>query len=159
MFEQTRKRASIYLDAAGNPWPLGHKLKNPAYAKTLRAIAADGPRALTQRRDCRCDRCGGAARAARGHADCSDLQAFKPRRLDPLCGAYRVYQVCTMPSPASANAMLSILSLYERARPQPEGPEQSRKTGLPMCGRAASPMSTAITTWRTTVSSRRRRRS
>jgi gamma-glutamyltranspeptidase/glutathione hydrolase len=28
---------SIYLDASGNPWPLGHKLKNPAYAKTLRA--------------------------------------------------------------------------------------------------------------------------
>ena len=27
-----------------------------------------------------------------------------------------------MPSPSSANAMLSILSLYERARPQPVGP-------------------------------------
>ena len=92
-----------------------------------------------------------------------DLQAYKPRRLDPLCGPFRVYRVCTMPSPSSANAMLSILGLYERARPAPDGPRMYRppiyKTGRPMCGRAGSPMSTVITTWRTTGLLRRRQRS
>ena len=122
MFEQDPEARSIYLDASGNPWPLGHKLKNPAYAKTLRAIAADGPRALT--RGAIADAIVSAAQRQprAGTLTVSDLQAYQPRRLDPLCGAYRVYQVCTMPSPSSANAMLSIISLYERARPQPDGP-------------------------------------
>jgi gamma-glutamyltranspeptidase/glutathione hydrolase len=122
MFEQDPEARSIYLDASGNPWPLGHKLKNPAYAKTLRAIAADGPKALT--RGAIADAIVSAAQRQprAGTLTVSDLQAYQPRRLDPLCGAYRVYQVCTMPSPSSANAMLSIISLYERARPQPDGP-------------------------------------
>ena len=122
MFEQDPEARSIYLDASGNPWPLGHKLKNPAYAKTLRAIAADGPKALT--RGAIADAIVSAAQRQprAGTLTVFDLQAYQPRRLDPLCGAYRVYQVCTMPSPSSANAMLSIISLYERARPQPDGP-------------------------------------
>ena len=50
MFEGDPEARAIYLDAAGKPWPQGHVLKNPAYGKTLRAIAAEGPRALTQGR-------------------------------------------------------------------------------------------------------------
>ena len=46
MFEQDPEARSIYLDASGNPWPLGHKLKNPAYADTVRKIAAQGPAGL-----------------------------------------------------------------------------------------------------------------
>lgn len=120
--ESDPEARSIYLDASGKPWPQGHVFKNPAYARTLHAIAKDGPTALTH---------GGIAEAIvsaaqrqprAGTLTVADLQAFKPRRLDPLCGAYRVYRVCTMPSPSSSNAMLSILGLYERARPQPDGP-------------------------------------
>ena len=123
MFEQDPEARSIYLDASGNPWPLGHKLKNPAYAKTLRAIAADGPKALTH--GAIADAIVSAAQRQPRASTLTvfDLQAYQPRRLDPLCGAYRVYQVCTMPSPSSANAMLSIISLYERARAQPDGPD------------------------------------
>ncbi|MDP3495449.1 MAG: gamma-glutamyltransferase family protein [Hyphomonadaceae bacterium] len=113
---------ALYLDAAGKPWPQGHLFRNPAYAKTLRAIAAEGPKALT-RGAIAADIVTVAQREPRaGTLTVADLQAYQPRRLDPLCGAYRVYRVCTMPSPASANAMLSILGLYERARPQPDGP-------------------------------------
>jgi gamma-glutamyltranspeptidase/glutathione hydrolase len=113
---------SIYLDAAGKPWPQGHVLKNPEYARSLRAIAAGGPGVLTRGAIAE-----GIVAAARrqpraGTLTVEDLQAFKPRRLDPLCAPYRIYRVCTMPSPSSANAMLSILGLYERARPQPDGP-------------------------------------
>ena len=113
---------AIYLDAAGNPWPQGHKLKNPAYAQTLRAIAADGPGALTQGVIAEAIVASAQREPRAGTLQLSDLQAFKPRRLDPLCAPFRVYTVCTMPPPSSANAMLSILGLYERARPQPEGP-------------------------------------
>ena len=122
MFEQDPEARSIYLDASGNPWPLGHKLKNPAYAKTLRAIAADGPKALTHGAIADAIVSAAQRQPRAGTLTVFDLQAYQPRRLDPLCGAYRVYQVCTMPSPSSANAMLSIISLYERARTQHDGP-------------------------------------
>ena len=51
----------------------------------------------------------------------SDWRAVAPRRLDPVCGAFRVYRVCTMGPPSSGNAVLATLGLYERARPSPEG--------------------------------------
>lgn len=122
MFAADAEARSIYLDAAGNPWPQGHVLKNPAYAQTLRAIAADGPAALTQGAIAEAIVASAQREPRAGTLQMSDLQAYKPRRLDPLCAPFRVYTVCTMPSPSSANAMLSILSLYERARPQPVGP-------------------------------------
>lgn len=115
---------TIYLDAAGQPWPKGHRLRNPAYAATLRAIAAEGPRALTQGRIAQAI-VDAATRPPRvGTLSLADLAAYTPRQLAPLCAPFRVYRVCSMPAPSSANAMLAILGLYERARPTPEGPEQ-----------------------------------
>lgn len=122
ILESDPEARALYLDASGKPWPQGHVFKNPAYAKTLRAIAADGPKALTHGAIAEAIVSAAQRQPRAGTLTVADLQAFKARRLDPLCGAYRVYQVCTMPSPSSANAMLSILSLYERARPQPDGP-------------------------------------
>ncbi len=122
MFAADRQARAIYLDPTGRPWPRGHVLKNPEYARTLRAIAADGPRALTQ--GTIADSIVAAAQLGprAGTLTVADLQAFQPRRLDPLCAPFRIYRVCTMPSPSSANAMLSILGLYARARPEPDGP-------------------------------------
>jgi gamma-glutamyltranspeptidase / glutathione hydrolase len=114
---------AIYLDAAGAPWPRGHVLKNPAYATSLRAIAASGPGALTRGVIAENIVAAAQRQPRAGTLTVEDLQAYKPRRLDALCAPFRIYRVCTMPSPSSANAMLSILGLYERARPQPDGPK------------------------------------
>jgi len=122
VFEGDAQARAIYLDATGAPWPEGHVLKNPEYAKTLRAIAADGPGVLANGAIADAIVAAAQREPRAGTLTVEDLQAFAPRRLEPLCGAYRVYRVCTMPSPSSANAMLSILGLYERARPQPDGP-------------------------------------
>ncbi len=114
---------AIYLDADGRPWPQGHRLRNPEYARSLRAIAEQGPRALTQGRIAE-EIIAAAGREPRaGSLSLDDLAAFAPRRLEPLCAPFRAYRVCSVPAPSSANAMLSILGLYERARPAPEGPD------------------------------------
>jgi gamma-glutamyltranspeptidase/glutathione hydrolase len=112
---------AIYLDGQGKPLPQGHRLRNPAYAATLRAIAAQGPRALTQGPIA--DAIVAAARREprAGTLSLDDLAAYAPRRLEPLCAPFRVYRVCSMPPPSSANAMLSILGLYARVRPEPNG--------------------------------------
>ena len=122
IFEADPQARAIYLDAAGKPWPQGHVLKNPDYARTLRAIAAEGPGVLTHGAIAEGIVAAAQRQPRAGTLTVADLQAFRPRRLDPLCAPFRVYRVCTMPSPSSANAMLSILGLYERARPEPEGP-------------------------------------
>jgi len=116
---------ALYLDAAGEPWPQGHVLKSPAYANTLRAIATQGPRALTQGAIAQSIVASAQREPRAGTLQLADLAAYTPRRLEPLCAPFRVYRVCTMPSPSSANAMLSILGLYERARPQPDGPHNA----------------------------------
>lgn len=114
---------SIYLDDTGQPWPQGHRLRNPEYARSLRAIAEQGPRALTHGRIAD-EIIAAAQREPRaGTLSLDDLAAFAPRRLEPLCAPFRAYRVCSVPSPSSANAMLSILGLYARARPAPDGPQ------------------------------------
>jgi len=114
---------AIYLDATGQPWPQGHRLRNPEYARSLRAIAEQGPRALTQGRIADAIIAAAQREPRAGTLSLDDLAAFAPRRLEPLCAPFRAYRVCSMPSPSSANAMLSILGLYARARPAPKGPQ------------------------------------
>jgi len=112
---------AYFFDRRGNPVQTGDMLRNPEYAATLRAIAEQGPRAMTEgpiadgivaavRRNPRA--------GALTHADLRDAQ---PRRFEPVCGAYRVYRVCSTNAPASGNALIAILGLYERARPEPQG--------------------------------------
>ncbi len=108
--------AAYFHDPAGNPLPVGHLLKNPAYAATLRAVAAGGADAFYR----------GAiavdiATRVRGVADnpgrlsYSDLATYQARRRAPLCLPYRQWIVCGMPPPTSGGvAVLQILKLLER---------------------------------------------
>ncbi len=128
--ERGRLRADFgtrgyFFDSAGNPLQAGAVLRNPQYALTLQALAEHGPIALTQGPIA--DAIVAAAqRNPRGGAlTLADLQAVEARRLEPVCGAYRAYRACTVGPPSSGNAVLAILGLYERARPQPGGLENA----------------------------------
>lgn len=128
--ERGRLRADFaarayFFDQAGAPRPVGYILRNPEYAATLRAIAEQGPRALSEGPIA--DAIVAAARRdpRRGTLTHEDLRAVAPRRLEPVCGAYRVYRACTMGPPSSGAATLQILGLYERARPNPQGPQSA----------------------------------
>ncbi|HYD74060.1 MAG TPA: gamma-glutamyltransferase family protein [Candidatus Binatia bacterium] len=115
--------ARAYLfDRRGRPHPAGHLLRNPQYASTLRAIAEEGPRALSEGPIAEAIVAAARREPLAGTLTLSDLQSIRPRRLEPVCGAFRVYRVCTAGPPSSGNAVLAILGLYQRARPQPQGP-------------------------------------
>jgi gamma-glutamyltranspeptidase/glutathione hydrolase len=112
---------AYFFDADGNPWPAGHVIRNPAYAQTLRAIAARGPRALVDG-PIADDIVAAAQRQPRaGALTLADLASARARRIEPVCGSYRLYRVCTPSPPSSGNATIAILGLYARARPHPEG--------------------------------------
>ncbi|WP_158764961.1 gamma-glutamyltransferase family protein [Terricaulis silvestris] len=119
--EDPAARAHFY-DAQGNPWPAGHVLRNPAYAATMRALAAQGPRAMTHGPIAESIVAAAQRGPRAGTLTLADLQRADANRFEPVCSAYRVYRVCTAAPPSSANAMLEILGLYERARPSPVGP-------------------------------------
>jgi gamma-glutamyltranspeptidase/glutathione hydrolase len=119
--KQDPQARAYFFDRRGNPWPAGHLLKNPAYAATLRAIAEQGPAALTTGEIAN-DIVAAAQRGPRaGTLTLADLQNAHARRIDPVCGAYRIYRVCVPGPPSSGNATVEILGLFARARPHPEG--------------------------------------
>jgi gamma-glutamyltranspeptidase/glutathione hydrolase len=114
-----------FFDAQNRPLQAGHLLRNPQYAETLRAIAAQGPRALSEGPIAEQIVAAVRRNPRGGSMTLDDLRAVAPRRVDATCGAFRVYRVCSMGPPSSGGAMIEILGLYERARPEPEGPRNA----------------------------------
>lgn len=113
-FVQPRIRR-YFLDAAGAPWPVGHVLRNPAYASTLRTLAGEGAGAFYE---------GAIARDVVATADgfaqnpgdltLADLAGYRVRERAPVCGAYRRYRVCGMPPPSSGGiTLLQTLAMLE----------------------------------------------
>ena len=95
-----------YFLQSGPP-KAGALLKNPAYADTLRHLAADGAAAL-QTGPIAAD----IAAAIRsdpvpGLMTADDLAAYKPIKRDPVCAAYRTYTICSAAPPSSGG--ISIL--------------------------------------------------
>lgn len=110
------------LTPEGEPQPVGARLTNPTYAATLRAIAKDGPAALTKGPIAEAIVAKANEGPRPGALSLSDLSAYRPKIVEPLCGPFRTLEVCSMPPPASGGVALpALLGLYERARPQPEG--------------------------------------
>lgn len=104
----------LYFGADGQVLPVGATLYNPHYARTLRAIAAQGPHGWLQ---------GGAAgmivAAAQAGPKASlmterDLLAYRAEPRDPLCGPFLRYRVCVMgPSSFGGVTVLQILQIVE----------------------------------------------
>ncbi len=110
-----------FFDREGNPLQAGALLRNPQYAATLQAIAEQGPVAMTQGPIADAIIAAVQRNPRGGAMTHADLQAVEARRVEPVCGTYRVYRACTIGPPSSGNAVLAILGLYERARPRPGG--------------------------------------
>ncbi|MFO1398238.1 MAG: gamma-glutamyltransferase [Burkholderiales bacterium] len=112
---QPRLRAYLF-DANGKVLPAGTMLRNPAYAQTLRAIAAGGADAFYT---------GAIAQDIvdtvtrhpfnPGDMTLADLAAYRVVVREPVCGGYREYRVCGFPAPSSGGiAVLQMLGMLER---------------------------------------------
>ena len=113
-FMQPRIR-DYFLDASDRPWPVGHLLRNPAYAATLRTLAAHGADAFyagPMADDVIATANGFAANP--GDLTRADLADYRPLRRAPVCGDYRRYRVCGVPPPSSGGIMLlQVLAMLE----------------------------------------------
>jgi gamma-glutamyltranspeptidase/glutathione hydrolase len=92
----------------------GDIMKNPAYAATLRKIAAEGPKAILE---------GPIAEQIvaklhegpmPGTMTLKDLASYKPKATPAVCRPYRVYVVCMPPAPSGGPAVLEGLGILAR---------------------------------------------
>ncbi len=112
---------AYFFDAAGAPWPVGHLLKNPEYAATLRLLAVQGAGGFYT---------GPVAAAvveAATHAPkhpsamtLDDLAAYKAVARAPLCFPYRRHRICSMGPPSSGaltvGATLGLVAPFDLGR-------------------------------------------
>ena len=127
--------AAYFYDAKGQPWPVGHRLKNPELAVVLQRIAAEGSRALHE---------GDIAQAIvnkvrqhpsnPGQLSLQDMAGYRALTREALCHDYRArgrdYRVCGMPPPSSgALAVGQILGILKHTEPS-AGPNPLAQ-GLP----------------------------
>ncbi len=104
-----------FYDASGAPLKAGTVLKNPAYAETLKAIAAGGADAFYE---------GPIAEAIvktvreapgnPGVLSLADLANYRVKEREPVCATYRALDICGMGAPSSgAVAIGQMLGLIE----------------------------------------------
>ena len=113
--------AAFYYQPDGSPWPVGHRLRNPALAELLRNIAENGSDAFYRGANAQA-----LVRQVNEHQNAgamtlSDLEVYKPRQRDPLCNLWQQrYQVCGFPPPSSGHiTQMQILGILEQLSPLP----------------------------------------
>ncbi len=113
-----QEAARAYFYPGGQPAPIGHLLKNPAYADVLRRVASEGVAAFYEG-----DVAADIVRAVQSHARpgtlaSDDLKHYQVRERAPVCGDYRVYRLCGMGPPSSGViAVLQMLGMLEQHHP------------------------------------------
>ena len=127
---ETPAMRDYFYDADGNPHPVGHVLRNPDYAESLRLVAQDwrnfyeGPLA---------EEIVASVNAgdAPGNMTLDDLAGYAPIRREPLCRDYRGYEICSAPPPASGgvivNQILGMLESFDMASTGPNTVEGWRR--------------------------------
>lgn len=107
--------AAYFYDPAGKPWPVGHILKNPLLAKTLREIAAGGADVFYNGHIARDIAAKVASHPTNpGLLSARDIADYRAKVRTPVCSDYRQYTVCGMPPPSSGGiAVAQMLGMFE----------------------------------------------
>lgn len=92
----------------------GDLIRNPAYADTVRKIAAEGPKAILEGQIAEAIVAKVREGPNPGTLSLADLKAYKPQSGAALCRPYHAYIVCTPPAPSGGPAVLEGLGLLER---------------------------------------------
>ena len=108
--------SAAYFLPGGKPVTVGQTLKNPAYAATLRLIAALGPDGFYKGEvaEAIVDAVQNAPRGPQ-NLTLSDMTRYRAVKRKPVCGEYREYHICGMGPPSSGGiAVLQVLGMMER---------------------------------------------
>ena len=106
--------ARYFYDENGAPRPVGHVLKNPAYAETLKTVAEGGADAFYEGEIAEAIVDAVNSAPSPGGITLEDIRSYSAEVIEPVCSGYRVYQICSMAPPSSGGVTtLQILSMLE----------------------------------------------
>lgn len=130
---------AYFYGAEVTPKAVGESLRNPAFAATLRTIAAGGAAAFYAgpiAQDVVATVTGHPTNP--GDMTLADLAAYRTVEREPVCAGYRVYTICGMGPPSSgALAVQQILGLVERFDLARMGPGANAAHWISEAGRLA----------------------
>jgi len=108
----------MYYRDDDTPKPVGTLLQNPAFADTLRRIAARGADAFYEGEIARDIANRAAAVPNPGDLTADDLAHYRAKQREPVCAPYRQWKVCGMPPPSSGGVtVLQVLGTLQRLTP------------------------------------------
>jgi gamma-glutamyltranspeptidase/glutathione hydrolase len=119
---QTPDSNAYFTRPDGVRFRAGDLMKNPAYAATLKRVAAEGPAALLT---------GEVADdiVAKIHQEpnpgiltTADLARYRPTVDEPVCRPYRAFVICAPPPPGGGVGVLEILGILESTDIARRGP-------------------------------------
>jgi len=104
---------AAYFYPDGTALPVGHLLKNPEYAATLRRITEEGIDAFY-----RGDIAEAIAKAAQeapdgGTLTAADIAGYEVIERPVVCGKFRILRICTTSPPSSGVAQIMIAGIYD----------------------------------------------
>ncbi|UTP39171.1 gamma-glutamyltransferase family protein [Phenylobacterium sp. LH3H17] len=106
----------------GEKYKSGDVLRNPAYAATVRKIAAEGPKAILEGSIAQAIVAKVAEGPRPGTLSLTDLKTYRPKAAPAVCRPYRVYVVCVPAPPSSGAALLEALGILEQTDIASRGP-------------------------------------
>lgn len=110
---KTRWATALFTGPDGRRYRAGDVMRNPAYARTVQALAAEGPGVFYGGRIGREIARTVAEDPRPGGLTEADIAAYRPLRRDALCRPYRIYLICVPPPPSSGVALLQFLAMAE----------------------------------------------
>lgn len=112
LLKQHESTRAYFFDASGEPWPVGHALKNPAYAKTLKQLAQKNG-AQDFYRGAFAKSLSTELQAAGSPITAQDLAGYQAKITAALCDNYHRYRLCTAPPPSGGWTVLQTLKILE----------------------------------------------
>lgn len=126
----TPDASAYFTKADGTRIQAGDRMVNPAYAATLRRIAAEGPAALLAGPVAADIVRKLAADPLPGTMTLADLTAYKARSGPALCRPYRRWTLCVPDAPSGGPAVLEGMGLLERTDIARHGPADAEGWSL-----------------------------
>jgi gamma-glutamyltranspeptidase/glutathione hydrolase len=120
---------SYFFDAVGSERPVGHVLRNPEFAATLKAIAEGGAGAFYQGPIAEAIvRAVAAAPNHAGDITLADLAGYRAKERAAICTTYRTRRICGMGPPSSGG--ITVAMTLELLEPFDigSGPQEAMRT-------------------------------
>lgn len=112
---QDPQARALYYQADGTPWPVGHRLRNPAMGQLLRRLAREGSQALHEGAVARSIAAAVRAHPVPGVLSEADLGSYRAIEREPICTLWLTrLRVCGFPPPSSGHlTMMQILGMLQ----------------------------------------------